>query len=69
VKKFLAGMLVAHVFHKLNGIELTPDQEVKVEAALKKTRIKILDATEKGINRLVYGPNKDAWPPSVSKEN
>jgi hypothetical protein len=60
VKKFLAGMLVAHLFHKFGSIDLTPEQEVKVEAFFKKANQKAADATEKGIKRLLYGPNKNS---------
>jgi hypothetical protein len=53
VKKFLAGMLVAHLLHRANQIELTAEQEVKVKAAFDKAEDQIVTGARKLFYRLI----------------
>jgi hypothetical protein len=53
VKKFLAGMLVAHLFHKANRIEITQEQEVKLQAAFDKAEERIATGAKKLMFRLI----------------
>jgi hypothetical protein len=51
MKKFLAGMLVAHAIHKMRARELTAEEKQRVDDAAKK----ISAGLNKGIERLLYG--------------
>jgi hypothetical protein len=55
MKKFLAGMLVAHAIHKIRSRELTAEEKQRVDETAKKIEKKVSAVLNTGIERLLYG--------------